>query len=176
MFRLAAPPQDPASPSLAYITDPQEPQTMSPLLGQLPLPRGWALPQPPPLQAPSSTSPPGGSGLISFPQGLYKQCLSLFSVGGHDTGVVQNGSPVMFPSSLHRLLLSPTFVQPMPSLPPATPAITDLCKNVSIPTEAPFCKLLSTQFPESADYQKPFFSEFLLTRRGEQRDFGLTIC
>lgn len=107
---------------------------------------------------------------------LQTVLVSLLPVGGHDTGVVQNGSPVMFPSSLHRLLLWPTFAQPMPSLPPATPAITHLCKNVSIPTEAPFCELLSTQFPESADYQKPFFSEFLLTRRGEQRDFGLTIC
>lgn len=109
-------------------------------------------------RAPSSTSPPRRSNVISFLQALQKQCWPLFSVGGCDPGVVQNGSPVMFPSSLHRLLLSPTFACLMPSLPPATPAITHLYKNVRVPTEAPFCKLLSTQFPESADYQKPFFS------------------
>lgn len=101
-----------------------------------------------------------------FSVGLQKSCWPHFSVGGCDPQIMQNSSPVLLPSSLHCLLLSPTFLQLMSSLPPA---LTHLCKNVKVPMEAPFCKLLSTQFPESADCQKSFFSEFLLTHRKEQR-------
>lgn len=88
--------------------------------------------------------------------GLWKQVASLLW-GGRD------GLGAALPPPLHRLLLSPT----SPQLSCPTPAtLTHLCKNVKVPSEAPFWKLLSTQFPGPADCQKSFFSEFLLTHRG----------
>ena len=61
LFRLATPDPGASLPGCTWASDPQEPQTVSPVLGHLPLLRGGALLQPPPLRAPRSPS-----GRISF--------------------------------------------------------------------------------------------------------------